>query len=50
LVAWLATDAVTLPEVLRFTGIAAVGNLVGGSVFVALLNYGHLRTHGQRGA
>lgn len=27
----------------RFLGLALIGNLVGGSVFVALLNYGHIR-------
>lgn len=42
-VACLATDTMGPLDVLRFTTIAACGNLVGGSVFVALLNYGHLR-------
>jgi len=42
-VAWLVTDTMTPLEVARFTSVAAAGNLVGGSVFVALLNYGHLR-------
>lgn len=44
LVAWLATGALTLGDVARFTAIAAPGNLVGGSIFVALLNYGHIRS------
>lgn len=30
-------------DLLRFETLAASGNLVGGSVFVALLNYGHIR-------
>lgn len=28
---------------LKFIGLAVIGNLIGGSVFVALLNYGHIR-------
>jgi formate/nitrite transporter FocA (FNT family) len=27
----------------RFIGLAIIGNLIGGSIFVALLNYGHIR-------
>jgi formate-nitrite transporter family protein len=41
--ACLTTDTMGPLDVVRFISIAAVGNLVGGSVFVALLNYGHLR-------
>jgi formate/nitrite transporter FocA (FNT family) len=44
LVAWMVTDALSLPQVFRFTAIAAPGNLVGGSIFVAVLNYGHIRS------
>lgn len=33
----------TLYQTTRFIGLALAGNLVGGSVFVALLNYGHIR-------
>jgi formate/nitrite transporter FocA (FNT family) len=42
-VAFLVTDTMGALDVLRFVTIAALGNLVGGSVFVALLNYGHIR-------
>jgi formate/nitrite transporter FocA (FNT family) len=31
-------------QAIRFIAIAVAGNLVGGSVFVALLNYAHIRT------
>lgn len=30
-------------QVFKFIGIAAFGNLIGGSVFVGMLNYGHIR-------
>jgi formate/nitrite transporter FocA (FNT family) len=33
----------TLGESFRFIGLALAGNLVGGSFFVAVLNYGHIR-------
>ena len=40
----LLTSQVHQPgEALRFLAIAIVGNLVGGSVFVAALNYAHIR-------
>jgi formate/nitrite transporter FocA (FNT family) len=42
-VAFLVTDTMGALDVVRFIGTAAAGNLVGGSVFVALLNYGHIR-------
>lgn len=45
--AFLLTDSMGALDVLRFIAVAAVGNLVGGSVFVALLNYGHIR-HNQK--
>lgn len=41
--AWMNSDAFSIGEVTRFIGIALAGNLVGGSLFVALLNYGHIR-------
>lgn len=41
--AYLIGDQFTLLQILRFVGIAILGNLVGGSIFVALLNYGHIR-------
>jgi len=36
-------DHFTIYQTARFISVALVGNLVGGSVFVALLNYGHIR-------
>lgn len=33
----------TVFQTLRFLALAFTGNLIGGSVFVALLNYGHIR-------
>lgn len=36
------SPAVTLTDYLWFLGLATVGNAVGGSVFVALLKYGHV--------
>jgi formate/nitrite transporter FocA (FNT family) len=36
-------DAVGLTASIRFIGLAIAGNLVGGSVFVAGLNYAHIR-------
>lgn len=41
--AYLISDSLTLLQVFRFIGVAIFGNLVGGSIFVALLNYGHIR-------
>ncbi|WP_339138776.1 MAG: hypothetical protein WGN25_08800 [Candidatus Electrothrix sp. GW3-4] len=38
------SDHFTLLPGLRFLGLAMLGNLIGGSVFVAILNYGHIRT------
>lgn len=34
---------ITLSDAGRFLSLAILGNLVGGSIFVALLNYGHIR-------
>lgn len=41
--AYLISDVFSIPQVLRFIVITVVGNLIGGSIFVALLNYGHIR-------
>lgn len=45
--AYLVGDSFTLQQVFRFIGMAIFGNLIGGSIFVALLNYGHIR-HTQK--
>lgn len=42
----LVSDRVVVAEVARFLGLALFGNLIGGSLFVAVLNYGHIR-HSQ---
>jgi len=41
--AYMISDEFSLSEILRFIGMAIFGNMVGGSIFVALLNYGHIR-------
>ena len=41
--AYLLSDILGAAEVFRFILLAVLGNLVGGSIFVALLNYGHIR-------
>ncbi len=41
--AYLISDHFQLSQVASFLGMAIFGNLVGGSIFVALLNYGHIR-------
>jgi len=41
--ALLAADVISLAESARFLLLALGGNLLGGSVFVAVLNYGHIR-------
>ena len=41
--AYFVSDKFTLVQVGRFVILAIFGNLVGGSIFVALLNYGHIR-------
>jgi formate/nitrite transporter FocA (FNT family) len=41
---WWVAGAIGPWDVLRFVAVAAPGNLVGGSVLVALLNHGHLRS------
>jgi formate-nitrite transporter family protein len=41
--AYLISDIFSVSQVSHFVMIAIFGNLVGGSIFVALLNYGHIR-------
>jgi formate/nitrite transporter FocA (FNT family) len=41
--ALFVSDQYTIDQAARFIGLAVLGNLIGGSVFVALLNYGHIR-------
>ena len=41
--AYLVSEEFSLVQVVRFISLAIFGNLVGGSIFVALLNYGHIR-------
>lgn len=41
--AYFISDAVSLGQVFSFISVTIVGNLVGGSIFVALLNYAHIR-------
>ncbi|MCI5144533.1 MAG: hypothetical protein D3923_03180 [Candidatus Electrothrix sp. AR3] len=36
-------DQFSLVQTLRFIGLAMSSNLIGGSFFVAILNYGHIR-------
>lgn len=42
-VAYLVSDEFTIAESVRFVALALAGNLIGGSVFVAMLNYAHIR-------
>jgi len=41
--AYLVSNDFSVSQVIRFIGMTIFGNLVGGSIFVALLNYGHIR-------
>lgn len=41
--ALFSSDSISWAQGLRFIALAVLGNLVGGSVFVAVLNYGHIR-------
>ena len=41
--AYLIGDSFSLVQVFRFVVVTIFGNMVGGSIFVALLNYGHIR-------
>ena len=43
LTALLAGSEFTLAQVATFMGVALLGNLIGGSIFVAILNYAHIR-------
>lgn len=45
---YLISDKFTFVQAISFIGHALLGNLIGGSLFVAVLNYGHIR-HSQRG-
>lgn len=47
LTAFLISDEFSLAEVLRFISLALMGNLIGGSLFVAGLNYAHIRKSRQ---
>lgn len=40
--AWFGGNGLTGGEVLRFQGIATVGNTIGGAVFVGMLKYGYI--------
>ena len=40
---YLISDKYSLIQVGRFVSLAVLGNLIGGSLFVAILNYGHIR-------
>jgi formate/nitrite transporter FocA (FNT family) len=42
-VALLISDQYTLQQGFRFIGLAIIGNLLGGSIFVAGFNYSHIR-------
>lgn len=42
-VGYFISDHYSVRDVLFFVSHALIGNLVGGSIFVALLNYGHIR-------
>jgi formate/nitrite transporter FocA (FNT family) len=42
-VAFLTSSEFTVAASARFIGLALFGNLIGGSVFVAMLNYAHIR-------
>lgn len=41
--AYLISDQFSIGQVLHFVLLTVCGNLVGGSIFVGLLNYGHIR-------
>jgi len=43
LTAYFISDTFSLAQVLRFIAWAVLGNLIGGTIFVALLNYGHIK-------
>jgi formate-nitrite transporter family protein len=41
--AYFISDHFTFSQTMRFIGLCVFGNLIGGSVFVAVLNYSHIR-------
>jgi formate/nitrite transporter FocA (FNT family) len=41
--ALLMSSELTIAQSSRFIGLALLGNMVGGSLFVAVLNYTHIR-------
>lgn len=43
LTAYFISDQFTMGQVVFFIGWAIFGNLIGGTIFVALLNYGHIK-------
>lgn len=43
LVGYFIDNTISINDVFYFISHALAGNLVGGSIFVALLNYGHIR-------
>ena len=46
--AFFISDHFTATQCASFIGVALLGNLIGGSVFVALLNYAHIRKTQER--
>lgn len=47
--AMFMTEDITFVQAARFIGSALLGNLIGGSMFVALLNYAHIRRTQEQG-
>jgi formate/nitrite transporter FocA (FNT family) len=47
--AMLASSEFSPVQAVRFIGLALVGNLIGGSLFVAVLNYAHIRETQRNG-
>ena len=41
--AYMISNDFSIAQVMKFIAVTIFGNLVGGSIFVALLNYGHIR-------
>jgi formate/nitrite transporter FocA (FNT family) len=41
--ATMMSDEFSIAQLSRFIGLALLGNLIGGSLFVAVLNYAHIR-------
>lgn len=42
-IAYLMADHIALAKILKVIAIAVVGNSIGGSFFVGILNYAHIR-------